>query len=61
MGSGQAGPRNFGTNHDTELTFQMNHSVVIDHVHLRRLLRACAEYYNTWQTNLGLDKDAPVR
>ena len=28
--------------------------------HLRQLLRAYADYYNTWRTHLGLDKDTPL-
>jgi len=33
---------------------------VMGEAHLRRLLRAYAEYYNTWRTHLGIDKDAPL-
>ena len=37
----------------------LDHVIVIDDAHLRRLLRAYANYYNTWRTHLGLDKDTP--
>ncbi len=38
----------------------LDHVIVMGEAHLRRLLRAYAEYYNTWRTHLGLDKDAPL-
>jgi transposase InsO family protein len=38
----------------------LDHVVVMGEAHLRRLLRAYAEYYNTYRTHLGLDKDTPL-
>jgi transposase InsO family protein len=38
----------------------LDHVIVMGEAHLRRLLRAYADYYNTWRTHLGLDKDAPL-
>ena len=37
----------------------LDHVIVVGEGHLRRLLRAYAEYYNTYRTHLGLDKDTP--
>jgi transposase InsO family protein len=37
----------------------LDHVIVMGEAHLRRLLRAYAEYYNTYRTHLGLDKDTP--
>ena len=37
----------------------LDHVIVMGDAHLRRLLRAYANYYNTWRTHLGLDKDTP--
>ena len=37
----------------------LDHVIVMGEAHLRRLLRAYADYYNTWRTHLGLDKDTP--
>jgi len=39
----------------------LDHVIVMGETHLRRLLRAYADYYNTWRTHLGLDKDTPLR
>jgi transposase InsO family protein len=39
----------------------LNHVIVIGESHLRRLLRAYADYYNAYRTHLGLNKDAPLR
>jgi transposase InsO family protein len=38
----------------------LNHVIVIGETHLRRLLRAYADYYNSYRTHLGLNKDAPL-
>jgi len=37
----------------------LDHVIVMGEAHLRRLLRAYADYYNTWRTHLGLEKDTP--
>ena len=37
----------------------LGHVIVMGEAHLCRLLRAYADYYNTWRTHLGLDKDTP--
>jgi len=34
--------------------------IVMGEAHLRQLLRAYADYYNTYRTHLGLDKDTPL-
>ncbi len=39
----------------------LDHVIVLGEAHLRWLLRAYAEYYNTYRTHLGLDKDTPLR
>ncbi len=36
----------------------LDHVIVMGEAHIRRLLRAYAEYYNFWRTHLGLDKEA---
>ena len=38
----------------------VDHFVVLDEAHLRRILRAYANYYNDIKTHWSLDKDAPV-
>jgi hypothetical protein len=38
----------------------LDHVIVTDEVHLRRLLRDYADYYNSWRTHLGLAKDTPL-
>jgi transposase InsO family protein len=38
----------------------LDHVIVFGQAHLRRLLRACARYYNDIRTHRSLDKDAPV-
>ncbi|MDH3641191.1 MAG: integrase core domain-containing protein [Gammaproteobacteria bacterium] len=38
----------------------LNHVIVMGEGHLRRLLRAYADYYNSYRTHLGLDKDTPL-
>jgi hypothetical protein len=38
----------------------LDHVIVNGEVHLRRLLRAYAEYYKAYRTRLGLGKDAPL-
>jgi hypothetical protein len=38
----------------------VDHIIVLGEAHLRRILRACARYYNDIRTHRSLDKDAPV-
>ena len=38
----------------------VDHFIVLDEEHLRRILRAYAGYYNEIRTHRSLDKDAPV-
>src|SRR5271166_5237077 len=38
----------------------VDHMIVLGEVHLRRILRAYARYYNEIWTHRSLDKDAPV-
>ena len=38
----------------------LNHVIVLSEVHLRRILRSYADYYNGVRTHRSLDKDAPV-
>jgi transposase InsO family protein len=38
----------------------LDHMIVLGEGHLRRLLRDYSDYYNTWRTHLGLDKDTPL-
>ena len=38
----------------------LDHVIVMGECHLRRLLRDYADYYNTWRTHLGLEKDTPL-
>jgi hypothetical protein len=38
----------------------LDHMVVFGEVHLRRILRSYARYYNDFRTHRSLDKDAPV-
>ena len=38
----------------------LDHVIVMGEAHLRQLLRAYADYYNTYRTHLGLDKDTPL-
>ena len=37
----------------------LDHLVVFDEAHLRRVLKAYAAYYNETRTHLALNKDAP--
>ena len=39
----------------------LDHIIVLNAAHLRRVLYAYAEYYNSDRTHLALDKDAPVQ
>ncbi|MGE5306220.1 MAG: integrase core domain-containing protein [Alphaproteobacteria bacterium] len=39
----------------------LDHMVVFGEQHLRRLLRAYADYYNHTRTHLSLEKDTPSR
>jgi transposase InsO family protein len=38
----------------------LDHIVVFGEAHLRRILAAYSDYYNTARTHLTLDKDSPV-
>ena len=38
----------------------LDHVIVMGEAHLRQLPRAYANYYNTYRTLLGLDKDTPL-
>ena len=38
----------------------LDHVIVLGEVHLRRILRSYADYYNGVRTHRSLDKDAPV-
>jgi transposase InsO family protein len=38
----------------------LNHMIVFNEAHARRILRGYLEYYHGSRTHLGLDKDAPV-
>jgi transposase InsO family protein len=37
----------------------LDHVIILNHRHLRRVLRACLAYYHRSRTHLGLSKDAP--
>src|SRR5207237_3459728 len=38
----------------------VDHILVLNQAHLRRVLQACARYYNEIKTHRSLNKDAPV-
>lgn len=38
----------------------LDHLIIFGEVHLRRVLRAYADYYNRTRTHLSLDKDTPL-
>ena len=38
----------------------VDHIIVLDEVHLRRILKSYADYYNRARTHRSLNKDAPV-
>lgn len=38
----------------------LNHQIILNAAHLRRVLQAYAEYYNRDRTHLALGKDSPV-
>jgi hypothetical protein len=38
----------------------VDHIIVLGEVHLRRVLKSYADYYNNIRTHRSLDKDAPV-
>jgi transposase InsO family protein len=38
----------------------LDHIIVLGEVHLRRILKSYAQYYNGTRTNLSLNKDAPI-
>jgi transposase InsO family protein len=37
----------------------LDHVIVLNEQHLRRVLRSYVEYYHTWRTHLSLEMDAP--
>ena len=37
----------------------LDHVIVLDEAHLRRILREYVDYYHTCRTHLSLEKDAP--
>ena len=39
---------------------RVDHIIVLDEVHLRRILKSYADYYNRARTHRSLNKDAPV-
>src|SRR5450830_927874 len=38
----------------------LDHVIVLDEAHLRRILKSYADYYNSVRTHRSLDKDAPI-
>jgi transposase InsO family protein len=38
----------------------MDHIIVLGEMHLRRVLKSYADYYNSFRTHRSLNKDAPV-
>ena len=38
----------------------LDHIIVLGEVHLRRILKSYAQYYNGTRTRLSLNKDAPI-
>jgi transposase InsO family protein len=38
----------------------LDHIIVLGEVHLRRILKSYAQYYNGTRTHLSLNKDAPI-
>ena len=38
----------------------LDHVIIFDERHLRRLLTSYAEYYNTWRTHLSLGQNCPI-
>jgi uncharacterized CHY-type Zn-finger protein len=38
----------------------VDHIIVLGEMHLRRILKSCADYYNCVRAHRSLDKDAPV-
>jgi transposase InsO family protein len=38
----------------------VDHIIVLGEMHLRRVLKSCADYYNCVRTHRSLNKDAPV-
>ncbi len=38
----------------------LDHMIVLDELHLRRVLKDYFKYYHEVRTHLGLDKDAPI-
>jgi transposase InsO family protein len=38
----------------------LDHIIVLGEVHLRRIMKSYAQYYNSTRTHLSLNKDAPI-
>jgi transposase InsO family protein len=38
----------------------VDHIIILGEMHLRRVLKSCADYYNCVRTHRSLNKDAPV-
>ncbi len=38
----------------------LDHVIVMGEAHLRQLIQTYADYYNTYRTHLGLNKDTPL-
>jgi hypothetical protein len=38
----------------------LDHVIVLNERHLRRVLRSCVDYYHNWRTHLSLEMDAPA-
>ncbi|WP_334406240.1 integrase core domain-containing protein [Bradyrhizobium sp. AZCC 2289] len=38
----------------------VDHIIVLGEMHLRRVLKSCADYFNSVRTHRSLNKDAPV-
>ncbi len=38
----------------------LDHVIVLNRRHLRRILTSCFDYYHRSRTHLGLDKEAPI-
>jgi hypothetical protein len=55
-------PRNASRRHFNADAFHdcLDHLIILDDRHLRRLLRDYAEYYNRLRTHLSLNKDVPL-
>jgi transposase InsO family protein len=38
----------------------LDHEIVLNERHLRRMLRSSVDYYHDWRTHLSLDMDTPA-